>query len=416
MAENQNEAVEPQVEEQPQATEKPVEEKKEDTGVTKSDDGVIKIDLSKLNKPKEDAVSEQKTNDSDAIVEQPQDSASSEEVVEEIRDAGEEKKEAIVLEEITDETTEANNPDTTGVDGSVEAADTPQEQEEILPETKTQIELPEGIEKVVEFMNETGGDLSDYVKLNTDYSELNDGQLLREYYETTRPHLEADEISFLMEDNFSFDEDVDEEKAIRKKKIAYKEELAKAKNHLDGLKSKYYQEIKLGSKLSPEQQKAVQFFDRYKKDNEEAKQLAEKQTTVFKNRTEKLFSKDFKGFDYSVGDKRFRFNVKDTERVKTTQSDINNFVKKFLNDKNEISDAAGYHKSLFTAMNADKIASHFYEQGKADAMKDSISKAKNIDMNPRGAHEEVSTPNGWTVRSIGGQSTSKLKIKNAIKK
>ena len=330
MAENQNEAVEPQVEEQPQATEKPVEEKKEDTGVTKSDDGVIKIDLSKLNKPKEDAVSEQKTNDSDAIVEQPQDSASSEEVVEEIRDAGEEKEEAIVLEEITDETTEANNPDTTGVDGGVEATDTPQEQEEILPETKTQIELPEGIEKVVEFMNETGGDLSDYVKLNTDYSELNDGQLLREYYETTRPHLEADEISFLMEDNFSFDEDVDEEKAIRKKKIAYKEELAKAKNHLDGLKSKYYQEIKLGSKLSPEQQKAVQFFDRYKKDNEEAKQLAEKQTTVFKNRTEKLFSKDFKGFDYSVGDKRFRFNVKDTERVKTTQSDINNFVSKFM--------------------------------------------------------------------------------------
>ena len=172
----------------------------------------------------------------------------------------------------------------------------------------------------------------------------------------------------------------------------------------------------MGSKLSPEQQKAVQFFDRYKKDNEEAKQLAEKQTTVFKNRTEKLFSKDFKGFDYSVGDKRFRFNVKDTERVKTTQSDINNFVKKFLNDKNEMSDAAGYHKSLFTAMNADKIASHFYEQGKADAMKDSISKAKNIDMNPRGAHEEVNTPNGWTVRSIGGQSTSKLKIKNAIKK
>lgn len=219
-----------------------------------------------------------------------------------------------------------------------------------------------------------------------------------------------------MQDNFSFDEEVDEEKDIRKKKIAYKEELAKAKNHLDGLKSKYYKEIKSGSKLNPEQQKAVEFFDRYKKENEEAKQLAEKQTTVFKNKTENVFSKNFKGFDYSVGDKKFRFNVKDADKVKTTQSDINNFVKKFLNDKNEMSDAAGYHKSLFTAMNADKIASHFYEQGKADAMKESMSKAKNIDMNPRGTHEEVSAPNGWKVRSIGGQSTSKLKIKNAIKK
>lgn len=416
MAENQNEVVEPQVEEQEQTTEKQVEEKKEDTGITKSDDGVIKVDLSKINKPKQDAVSEQKTNDSDAVVEQPQDSASSEEVVEEIRDAGEEKKEAVVLEEITNETTETNNPDTTGVDGGAEVADATQKQEEILPETKTQIELPEGLDKVIDFMNETGGDLSDYVKLNTDYSKLNNNQLLREYYETTKPHLEAEEISFLMQDNFSFDEEVDEEKDIRKKKIAYKEELAKAKNHLDGLKSKYYKEIKSGSKLNPEQQKAVEFFDRYKKENEEAKQLAEKQTAVFKNKTENVFSKNFKGFDYSVGDKKFRFNVKDTDKVKTTQSDINNFVKKFLNDKNEMSDAAGYHKSLFTAMNADKIASHFYEQGKADAMKESMSKAKNIDMNPRGTHEEVSAPNGWKVRSIGGQSTSKLKIKNAIKK
>lgn len=416
MAENQNEVVEPQVEEQEQTTEKQVEEKKEDTGITKSDDGVIKVDLSKINKPKQDAISEQKTNDSDAVVEQPQDSASSEEVVEEIRDAGEEKKEAVVLEEITDETTETNNPDTTGVDGGAEVADTTQKQEEILPETKTQIELPEGLDKVIDFMNETGGDLSDYVKLNTDYSKLNNNQLLREYYETTKPHLEADEISFLMQDNFSFDEEVDEEKDIRKKKIAYKEELAKAKNHLDGLKSKYYQEIKSGSKLNPEQQKAVEFFDRYKKENEEAKQLAEKQTAVFKNKTENVFSKNFKGFDYSVGDKKFRFNVKDADKVKTTQSDINNFVKKFLNDKNEMSDAAGYHKSLFTAMNADKIASHFYEQGKADAMKESMAKAKNIDMNPRGTHEEVNAPNGWKVRSIGGQSTSKLKIKNAIKK
>ncbi len=232
-------------------------------------------------------------------------------------------------------------------------------------------------------MNDTGGTLEDYVKLNTDYATLSETQLLREYYETTRPHLEKDEIDFLMEDNFSYDEEIDEERDVRKKKIAYKEELAKAKNYLDGLKSKYYEEIKAGSRLNPEQKKAVDFFNRYNKQEEEAT----KQKATFLNQTNQVFNKNFKGFEYQVGDKKYRFNVKNAEEVKTTQSDINNFVKKFLNDKNEMSDAAGYHKSLFTAMNPDAVAKHFYEQGKADAMKDSMARTKNVNMDPRGVHE-----------------------------
>ena len=216
-----------------------------------------------------------------------------------------------------------------------------------------------------------------------------------------------------MEDNFSFDEDIDDERDIRRKKLAKREELAKAKNHLNGLKEKYYDQIKGGSRLNPEQKEAIDFFNRYKKENEEATTVAKKVSSIFNDKTEKLFSDEFKGFDFNVGEKKFRFKVNNVDTVKNTQSDLNNFIKKFLNDKNEMEDAAGYHKSLYTAMNADSIANHFYEQGKADAIKSSVRNAKNIDMNPRGTHEDVRASNGWKVRAVStNQSSSKLKIKS----
>jgi len=410
MSEKQEEVLETQVEGQEQ-TEQPVEEPKPDTGASVAEDGTIKLDLGKLNKPQEDAIQEQSADDSDDTVGQSEDSQDSEEVAEEVRNTSEDESvqnEETILEEVTDE---ADNPDEAGVDGSTEATDSAPEQEEIQPQTETQVELPEGLEKVVEFMNETGGDLNDYVKLNTDYSKLNEAQLIREYYETTKPHLDAEDINLLMED-FSYDEEVDEPKQIRKAKIAFKEEAAKAKNHLEGLKNKYYNEIKAGSKLTPDQQKAVDFFNRYNQENEQATKVAERQQQVFLNQTNQVFDKNFKGFEYTVGDKKYRFNVKNTDTVKETQSDINNFVKMFLDKNNTMSDARGYHKSLFTAMNADQIANHFYQQGKADAMKDSVAKAKNVDMSPRAVHE-TKAANGWTVRAVPSDTTfgSKLKIK-----
>ena len=369
-----------------------------------TEDDVIKVDL-RQNK-EEDAVQEQSTDAGNDTVEQPQNEGGSEEVVEEVRDTEQNEEQPVqneeqpVLEEIIEEEVQEQTEQLTE-----DVAEAIAEQEE------TGVELPENIQKVVDFMNETGGTLEDYVRLNQDYSQLNETQLLREYYENTRPHLDKEEIDFLMEDNFAFDEELDEERDIRKKKIAYKEELAKAKTHLDGLKSKYYEEIKAGSRLNPEQQKAVEFFNRYNKENAEASKVAEKQKQVFLNQTNNVFSNDFKGFDYQVGDKKYRFNIKNAGEIKETQSDINNFVKKFLNDKNEMSDAKGYHKSLFTAMNADKIAQHFYEQGKADAMKESMARTKNVNMDARGVHEKVTSSSGWTVRAINGQDTSKLKIK-----
>jgi hypothetical protein len=360
--------------------------------------GGIKLDLTQLNKPQEDANTEQETTDvaSDKQAEPVQ------EVEKEVPQQPEPvQAEESVLEEITDEEVEEKTEE---LKEEIEQA-VQQSQDTAEP-------LPENIQKVVEFMQETGGSLEDYVKLNQDYSSLNENQLLREYYENTRPHLDKEDIDFLMEDKFSYDEEVDDEREVRRKKISQREELAKAKNHLDGLKSKYYKEIKSGSKLAPEQQKAVDFFNRYTKENEEATRVAEKQTEVFLNKTSNVFGDDFKGFDYQVGDKKYRFKVKDANSVKENQSDINNFVKKFLNEKNEMSDAKGYHKGLFTAMNADSIANHFYEQGKADAMKDSMAKSKNVQMGARGVHQEVKTANGFTVRSVdSGSADSKLRIK-----
>ena len=284
--------------------------------------------------------------------------------------------------------------------------------EQALVEADAGVELPENIQKVVEFINETGGSLEDYVKLNQDFTSYDDKSLLREYYKQTKPHLDNDEINFLMDDQFSFDEDVDEEIDIKRKKLALKEQVASAKGHLDGLKSKYYEEVKAGSKLAPEQQKAVDFFNRYNEELEETNKTQGLQQRVFQEKTSQVFNDQFKGFEYKVGEKKYRFNVKDAAKVKDTQSDINNFVKKFLNEKNEMSDASGYHKSLFTAMNPDLVAQHFYEQGKADAVKNSMAKSKNIDMDPRSTHEKAPNPNGFTVKAVDSDSNDfKFKIK-----
>lgn len=310
-------------------------------------------------------------------------------------------EETSVLQEITDEEVE-------------EATDELQEEvaEAIAESAVTGVELPENIQKVVDFMDETGGTLEDYVRLNTDYSQLNEDQLLREYYETKYKAYDREDIDFLLEDKFAYDEELDDEREVRLKKIERKRALSEAKDHLDSLKSKYYDEIKAGSRLNPDQQKAVEFFGRYTKESEEAAKIAEQQTSRFKRESAKVFNENFQGFDYNVGDKKYRFKVNDTGKVKETQGDINNFIKKFLNEKGEMSDAKGYHKSLFTAMNADQVAQHFYEQGKADAVKDSMARTKNVDMNPRGVHEEVTAANGWKVRAVdSGTNSSKLKVK-----
>lgn len=308
---------------------------------------------------------------------------------------------AFQIEEITSE--EETKP--------VITVEEPVKDEVVVQEATPQVQLPENVQKLVDFINETGGTIEDYVKLNQDVEKLNEMQLVKEYYKQTKPHLNDEEIGFLIEDRFHFDNDLDDEIEVKRKKLAFKEEASAAKKHLSQMKERYYAELKAGSRLTQEQQKAVDFFNRYNKEQESVAKTVEQQKNVFLKKTDEVFTNDFKGFEYNVGDKRYRFNVRNVNDVKNTQSDINNFVRKFLNKENVIEDAKGYHKALFTAMNADAIASHFYEQGKADAIKDSITRSKNVDMNPRGQHEGVSQVGGVQVRAVSGESSSKLRVK-----
>ena len=375
-----------------------VKKKKPSMKSMEINDEPIKVDLSKpKTEEKDEPVQKSKTEEVD-VQEQ---TTTSEEMGNEEEKVEKQEIDEPVLEEITDEEKEE--------EAKVEEV-REEVKEAVETSEKTGNDLPENIQKVVDFMNETGGDLSDYVKLNQDYTKLDDKTLLREYYNQTKPHLASDEVDFLIEDRFDYDEETDEPVDIKRKKLAFKEQVADAKTHLDGLKSKYYAEIKAGSRLNPEQKKAIDFFNRYSTENEQNKKALDEQRNVFEQKTNNVFDNKFKGFEYNVGDKKFRFKVKDVDKVKTTQSDINNFTSKFLDKKsNIISDAEGYHKSLFTAMNSDAVANHFYEQGKADGVKESLQRSKNIDMKPR----ETGTidTSGMKVKVISGDSTNKLRFK-----
>mgnify|MGYP003665438265 FL=1 len=381
---------------QDQVVETKADESKFDSA---GDDTILKVDLSQPPpEPTQDEIKENNPNNEGVVTEL--DNAESTEKQEEIQPQ-EQTQEAPVLEEVTNEEVKEQAEELT---------------EEIIEAQETGKALPENLQKVVDFMEDTGGSLEDYVKLNQDYASYDNDTLLREYYSNTKPHLDNEEISFLMEDQFSYDEDADNERDIKRKKLALKEQVADAKAHLDRQKSKYYEEIKAGSKLTTEQQKAVNFFDRYNKESEESQRIAEKGKNVFVEKTNQVFNNEFKGFDYNVGDKRYRYNVKNPDSVKQTQSDINNFVQRFTDKNNgQINDAKGYHKSLFTAMNPDAIANHFYEQGKADAMKNSVAKSKNVSMNPRQSFSNENT-SGMKVRIVNDQlsdtASFKFKTKN----
>ena len=384
MTEENKEVIEEVTEKQ---NEQPIEEAIENViNETKfdsaGDDSVIKVDLDSP-PPKSEVVEEKENVVKEPEVEEPKAEETKTEQVEE----------QPVIEEVTEEQVEETQ----------EVAEEP-----VIEQTVEKEPLPENLQKVVQFMEETGGDLNDYVQLNRDMSKMDDSDVLDEYYRSTKSHLSAEERNFLLEDNFGINEDIDDERTIRKKKIALKEQVAEARAHLDGQKSKYYEDIKAGSKLTPEQQEAIDFYRKHNEESERNQKLSEASKNTFQQKTNNLFNDKFKGFEYNVGDKRYRFNVKDIEKIKTTQSDINNFVNQYVGeDRSTIEDARGYHKSLFTAMNADTIAKHFYEQGRADAIKGQVASDKNINLEPRQTHGEVNV-DGVRVRALG-ESSSEIK-------
>jgi len=362
---------------------------------------VVKLDLTKK---EEDAVQEPETT---KVVLQSDETKEEQKLG--LQEVGETHKEEKPAEESVNPVSEITEEEVKEETKIVE-----QELKEAIRDEKvTGKPLPENIEKLVSFMEETGGNINDYVRLNADYTNINEDVLLREYYKQTKPHLDREEVDFILEDNYSWDEDVDEERAIKKKKLAYKEEIAKARNFLEQTKSKYYDEIKLRPGVTQEQQKAMDFFNRYNKEQD----IATQQHADFEKQTNQMFSNEFKGFEFNVGEKRFRYGVSNPQEVAKSQSNLSHFVKKFLNEDGSVKDHVGYHKAIYAAENADTIAKHFYEQGKADAVKDVVAKSKNINVESRTPASEGDVyVGGFKVKAISGVDSSKLKIQRKIKK
>lgn len=369
-------------------------------GADIGEESITKVDL-RQTKEKTDAVQEQSADES-VLRGSGTDEKTGEETEVELQEVQQEESQ-LTLEEVIDEETK-EEPKEDPVEELKEEIE-----EAVQTSQDTATELPENIQKVVDFMNDTGGTLEDYVKINQDYSNTDDSTLLYQYYNQTKSHLTKDEIDFLIDDNFSVDEEVDEPRDIKRKKLAYKEEIAKAKIHLEGLKSKYYEEVKLGSKLTSDQQKAIEFFNTYNTEQSTQQELQEKQVNHFNTESNKVFTDEFKGFEFKVADKKYRFNVKDKKQVQDRQANILNVLDKFISEDNMLKDANGYHKALFAADNADTIANHFYEQGKTDAIKQLNAESKNINMDPRQAGTVEA--GGLKVRAISGDDSSKLKIK-----
>ena len=359
-----------------------------------SETKITKIDLSKKEdknkEPIEDLVKQEEETNKEVV----------EAKVEEVLDSADTKIEETKIEETKLE--EIKQEEAKDLEETKDIVEDIKEEIKVNPE----IELPENVDKLVSFMKETGGTVEDFVKLNRDLSKLNNEQILLEYYKSSKPHLNAEEVEFLMDDNFAWDED-EEERSVKKKKLAFKEEIAKAKTFLEETKSKYYDEIKLRPGVTQEQQKANDFLNKYNKEQE----LIKHRVKSFTESTNKFFSNEFKGFEYNVGEKSFRYNVNDANGVANSQSNLNNFVGKFLDQKGEIKDFKGYHKALYTAENADSVAKHFYEQGKTDAIRDITAKSKNINNEIRATSSGEMFINGLKVKAISGVDSSKLKIK-----
>ena len=356
-------------------------------------DNITKLDLTKK---EENAVQEQESKEL-VLQSNEQSETPREEVKVELQEVGQPHSEP-------EKPTEENKEEVTVINETIEETAEPQ-QEEIINEPQSN--LPENVEKLVQFMEETGGTVEDYVTLNKDYTQFDDTVLIKEYYKKTKPHLNDEEVNFLMEDRFSYDDEVDEERFVRKQKLAYKEEVAKARTFLESMKKKYYDEIKLRPSLSNEQKKAMDFFNRYNKEQSTIQQ----KRNQFLQSTENYFQQDFEGFDFNVGEKRFKYKVSNPFEMAKAQSDVSQVINKYMDKDGNITDMSGYHKAIYAARNADRLAQHFYEQGKADATRDIVAKSKNINDTPRSGETGETMPNGWRVRAINGVDATKLKIK-----
>jgi hypothetical protein len=368
------------------------------------EDGVYKVNLDKPPTTKEDAIQEQET-ESVSVGDGAEDSPKVDEQVRE-QDTKEENQEEEVID---DSPLQLVNDEPQGEVKKEIQKEVQQEIQQEVKQGEPKVVLPENVEKLVQFMEETGGTVEDYVNLNRDISKMDNTTLLREYYKNTKPHLDADDVDFLFNKNFAYDEEMDEPSEVKAKQLAFKEELYNAQNYFNSSREKYYADLKLRKQesVAPEYTEAMEYYNNSKQQSEEYNNLQKE----FIEKTNKVFNDNFKGFDFKVGENKYRFKVDNTEKVKQYQSDISNFINEFLGDDGAVADASGYHKALFAAKNADKIANHFYEQGRADAVKEAAKQAKNINMDPRSDNSTIKTEYGDKIRVVSGNSSDKLRIK-----
>lgn len=277
-------------------------------------------------------------------------------------------------------------------------------------ETKT---LPEDVEKYLQYRKETGRSFGDFAELQRDWSAVSDEQVIRDYYKQTKPHLDGGDVEHILNEQFSYDSEIDDEKEVRGKKIAYKEALYQARQHFENLKEKYKAPLESNPADLPEDYKeAFSFYNEYKQNTDQETKLQQERAEVFTKKTDSFFNDEFKGFEFNVGEKKYVFKPGDVSETKKKQSDIGNYISKHLDENGMLKDAAAYHKSQFSALNPDAIAKYFYEQGKADATDGIVKETKNIDMTVR--DNKVSEAGGTKFRVVesGDEFSFKIRKRN----
>tara|TARA_E500000075_G_C6951023_1_gene299647 strand:- start:23 stop:1258 length:1236 start_codon:yes stop_codon:yes gene_type:complete len=382
--------------------EKAVESGEVDSNYGFQDDGVYRVNVDSPPKQEEENANKEQSADEVSVRNEPETSKKVSEQNEQEKTeepAQETEKETLeLIEQVVEEQPEKEVVQET-VQETIQQKDQPEKE----------IEYPEDIQKLISFMEETNGTLEDYVNLNKDYSNSKPTDLVYEYYRKTKPHLDESDISFMVQNKFGYDEEVAEDQEIKAKQLAFKEEVYNAQKYFESSKKEYYADLKLRKQndIPEEYEKAFEYY----KQQQSEKDDWTKQQEVFLEKTEKVFNDDFKGFDFQVEDKKFRFKIDNKQKVKEYQSDLKNFINEFVNEDGTLGDASSYHKALFAGRNADKIASHFYEQGRADAIKSQVKESKNIDMSPRTDNSVITTDSGDKIRVVSGNSSDKLRIK-----
>lgn len=286
--------------------------------------------------------------------------------------------------------------------------------DELVSERQEGEKLPEDVAAYMKYKKETGRGFEDFLKLKKDYDSMDPDQLLRDYLATTQQGLDDEDIDTLMEE-YSYDEELDDESKIKRTKIARKKAIAEAKSFFNSQKEKYKLPLESsGLGLSDEEKQEYEAYRQYTQQAKTVQEENERKRQWFEQKSEEVFSKDFKGFEFALDDKKIVFSPGAAAELKKAQSNPMNFINKFLDENGLMKDAAGYHRSLAIAMNPEKFAKFFYEQGKADATDSELRKIKNINMSDRKV-PEVTNKGGMQVKAVAPDSGRSLKIRS-IKK